>query len=368
MSSVNTGNETRTPQQGSSQVHGVSAYEHWLKTENLPIVDGLAVDDLRQVPVERWERLDALGSYIRLFGAEDTNDAFVLELPPGHSTRVDRHLYEKYLFVLDGNGTCEVWNDSGARSMFEWHAGSLFAIPLNCSHVLHNASGSSSARLVGVTTAPIMINLLHNTDFVFGCPYDFTDRFAGEDGYFDGEGQLYPGRVWETNFVPDAYRFKLYEWKERGAGGTNVMLELANNTLCSHISEFPVGTYKKGHVHGPGAHIIILTGEGYTLMWPKDDIAEEPQFREIPWSSGSMLVPPGGWWHQHFNTGKKPARYLPIRWGGARWAVTQYLDTQGVDKSSREGGNQIEYEDQHPYVHQRFVELCERNGVQVSMR
>ena len=37
----------------------------------------------------------------------------------------------------------------------------------------------------------------------------------------------------------------LYEWKERGAGGRNVNFELAGNVMGSHISEFPVGRYKK---------------------------------------------------------------------------------------------------------------------------
>ena len=37
------------------------------------------------------------------------------------------------------------------------------------------------------------------------------------------------------------------------AGGINAMLEMADNNTKSHISEFPIGTYKKAHRHGPGA-------------------------------------------------------------------------------------------------------------------
>lgn len=45
----------------------------------------------------------------------------------------------------------------------------------------------------------------------------------------------------------------------------------------------------------------------------------------------------------------------------------RYLDIQGVDKSQREGGNQIEYEDQDPRVHRMFVERCRARRVPVRM-
>ncbi len=347
---------------------GRTAYSEFLAREGIPVVTGLAVPDLLEVETAPWPRLEARGAYIQLLGAEDTNTAYVLDIPPGAATAVDKHLYEEVFFVLEGRGSCEVWNHAGARVSFEWQRGSLFAIPLNTFHRLYNGSGQQRARLLGVSTAPLMINLLRNLEFVFGCPFDFTDRFAGEADYFTREGNLYSRpdstqKIWETNFISDVYNLHLYEWVERGAGGKHMKFELANNTLIAHVSEFPVGTYKKAHRHGPGAHVVILSGQGYSLMWTD----QHTDFEEIPWKPGTMFVPPGMWWHQHFNTGPVPARYLAIRWGSTKWKLTRYLDYQGVDKDAKAGGNQIEYADQDPRIHRMFVERCRANGVEVRM-
>ena len=70
-----------------------------------------------------------------------------------------------------------------------------------------------------------------------------------------------------TNFVPDAVNLPLISAKERGAGGGHIRFNMAKGSMSSHISQFPVGTYKKAHCHGPSAHVIILSGEGFSLMW-----------------------------------------------------------------------------------------------------
>jgi hypothetical protein len=237
----------------------------------------------------------------------------------------------------------------------------VFALPLNAHHQFHNVSGSQPARFIAVTTAPLFMNLFHNMEFIFNCPFDFKDRFAGASGHFSGEGQAYTGRVWETNFVPDVHSFRLQDWKERGAGGTNVMLEIGNGSMGAHISEFPVGTYKKAHRHGPGAHVIILDGVGYSLMW-RD--GEPPQ--KIDWQRGSLLVPPDRWFHQHFNVGATPARYLALRANSRKYKFYG-RDPELSSKDVKEGGDQIEYADQDPEIHRLFVRECARHGVQVRM-
>ena len=347
---------------------GRTAFRRFLESEQIPILTGFAVDDLKTVDVVPWPRMDAKGAYVQLTGAEDTDSAYVIEIAPGKSTVEEKHLYEEVYFVLSGRGSCEVRGQNGARRSFEWQTGSVFAIPLNTSHRLHNGSGREPARLLAVTTAPLMINLVRNLDFIFNCPFDFTDRFDGQDDYFNREGTIYARpdsqqKIWETNFVADVYKMQLPAWAERGAGGKHMKFELADNVLVAHVSEFPVGTYKKGHRHGPGAHVIILEGKGYSLMW-RD---QHESFEDIHWKPGTMLVPPGMWWHQHFNSGATPARYLAIRWGSTKWKVTRYLDHQGIDKSAKAGGNQIEYADQDPRIHRMFVDRCKANGVEVRM-
>ena len=87
--------------------------------------------------------------------------------------------------------------------------------------------------------------------------FEFRDRYTEVDDYFSGSGQAYPGRIWDTNFVEDVRSIALYEWKERGAGARTVLIELCENILAALVSEFPVGTYKKAHRHGPGNHVIV---------------------------------------------------------------------------------------------------------------
>jgi mannose-6-phosphate isomerase-like protein (cupin superfamily) len=337
-----------------------SPYEKWAHEQGIPIVEGYSVYDLNAVEVAPWDWAGGFGALVHLHGTSGTNNAYVAEIPPGGELKPQRHLYEMFVYVLSGRGATSVWTDESHKHQFEWEGGALFAIPLNASYQLFNTSGSEPARFYAVTTLPLMLDLMHSRDFVFRNPWTFTDRFDSSDmEYFSRQGTQYPGRVWETNFVPDVNRFELQDWSIRGAGGRNIFFELADSTMCASISEFPVGTYKKGHRHGPGAHVIILDGQGYSLMW-----RDGQDFVKVPWKSGTVFVPPDMWFHQHFNTGPKPARYMPIRWGSSKYHMFNYL---GITKDVKEGGDQIEYEDEDPRIRQMFEEELAKNGVESKM-
>lgn len=334
-----------------------SAYERFVRSDGLDIIGAHYVPNLRTVELKPWSRRAAKGVYINHEASRFSNDCYVCEIAPGKKLEPARHLFEEMLLILSGRGSTTVWNNAGARITFEWKAGSIFAIPLNCWYQHFNGSGQESVRFVAVTNAPTVINRYDDLNFIFNCPYDFKNRFSGEPDYFSSKGEQ-EGFLLRTNFVPDAVNLPLIAAKERGAGGGHIRFNMARGTIASHISQFPVGTYKKAHAHGPGAHVIILSGEGYSLMWPE---GEEPQ--RFEWQVGTLVVPPNMWFHQHFNSGPTPARYLAFK----HWSPR---NAQGVPISwisRRLGGTQVDYADEHPKVRQLFADALGKHSLAPRM-
>ncbi len=348
----------------------VEAYQTFIESEGIPIVTGFFVEDLNTLELKPWARVGGNGAYVNLDGNGGTNDAYVCEIPPGKSLNPERHMFEKLIYVLSGRGATAL-TQGDREQTFEWGPGAVFSIPVNAPHQHHNGSGAEPVRFVAVTSAPMVMSIFNSTRFVFDNPFEFEERYTSEK-YNLGDGTLWQsttGRhVWETNFVPDVVNFKLFDLPRRGAGGSNVTFELGYNSLASHISQFPVGTYKKAHWHGPGAHVFVLSGQGYSLLWPKD--AKRTERTRVDWKPGSLVVPPNEWFHQHFNGGASPARYLALRWGSHRFSSIAGItpDTEGADKSVEEGGSQIEYEIEDPGVLDEFEEECLKHGAAPAMR
>jgi oxalate decarboxylase/phosphoglucose isomerase-like protein (cupin superfamily) len=332
-------------------------YLRWVRGEGLDIISAHFVPNLHTVALKPWARRGGSGVFINHEASRTSNDCYVCEIAPRGNLERQRQLYEEMILVLDGRGSTTVWNDTGDRIAFEWKAGAMFAIPLNTWHQHFNGSGTAAARFVAVTNCPSVLNLYDDIDFVFNTGYDFKNRFAGEPDYFSAKGEQ-KGFLLTTNFVPDAINLPLISAKERGAGGGHIRFNMARGTIASHISQFPVGTYKKAHAHGPGAHVIVLSGEGYSLMWPDGDVP-----RRYEWQVGTMIVPPNAWFHQHFNSGPRPARYLAFKHATPR-------NAQGVPLSwisRRLGGTQIDYADESPDVRRIFAEALSKHAIKSRM-
>jgi len=350
--------------------YGIDPYAEWVARENIPVAEGLALD-LFQVETADWPRMGAKGAITRFRGAGDFCSMFVLEIPRGGSTIPQRHLYEEIYFVLDGRGSTEFESPDGKRRSFEWGRGSFFGIPLNAKYRHFNASGSQRALLATTTTLPLMIKVIHNEEFIFNTPFSFDDR-TGKDEYYQGGGDLHmirPGaNIWETNFVPNILDIDLPEWEDRGKGSSNINFALGDGIMHAHISEIAPATYKKAHRHESGTHVMTLSGGGYSLLW--DD--GETDFTRVDWTFGTVFPPADKQWHQHFVTTNEPSRYVATGFGGIRYPTLAFRhelvigkpgEKMLLSKSAKDGGNQIEYEDQDPRIHELWLSEMRKAGI-----
>ena len=338
-------------------------YAEWAIREGIPIATGFGVD-LLGLDVRPWARAGAAGALVHLDGRGDFVDVQVLEIPAGGRTEPHRHLYEEVVYVLDGVGSTEVDLPDGRRHAFEWRTSSLFALPLNAVHRHHNGSGRTRARLAAITDLPLMLNVLRDESFIFDNAASFARRF-GEERFFRGEGTLHPDRpgrhLWETNLVADLRTFPLQEWHARGAGGSNIMFALADGSMHAHMSEMPVGTYKKAHRHGPDFHIFPVAGDGYSLYWYEGD----DDVTRFDWRPGSVFAPADRQFHQHFNVSPDPARYLAVAFGSLRYPIVadKLATWMGMDVSVKAGGRQIEYEDEDSRIRRTYEAELRKRGI-----
>src|SRR5579871_1744466 len=353
------------------EVEVVRPYWDWQEREGLPRYTGLSIEDLNDIELKPWDRMGGNGAFIDLGVLRPRNGGgWVVEIPPGKSLNPMRHMFDEGLYVLSGRGATTIWTEGGTKQMVEWREGSLMAIPLNAWHQHFNA-GTEPVRFFSMNTMGQTINQYNSERFVFDNPFVFEERFAGQDDFYRGDGALLAVpreqyRVWRTNFVPDARTLQLQAWGARGAGGLNLNLEMAQ-TVCPHISQFPVGTYKKGHIHnfqarsnGGGAPLLILTGVGYTMVWPP-----KGELQQLNWKANGLVVAPGFYYHQHFNVGAVPARYLAAIQIGT-WR-NRTGEKNPNDVSEDEGGTQIEYPNENPEIHRIFEDELKKRGVECQM-
>lgn len=88
-----------------------------------------------------------------------TLDVYMQELPPGGRSGKHRHMWEEFIFVLEGRGYDLHWDvevemgdtyrwKAGDAKRCDWQAGDVILIPVNTVHQHVNADPERPARLI----------------------------------------------------------------------------------------------------------------------------------------------------------------------------------------------------------------------------
>ena len=357
-----------------------TTYFRWMAKEGIPVVDGYGVEDVREIATATWARTGGKAAFLNLYGMEGVTGMYVGEIPPGGALKPEKHFYEEVIVILEGQGATEVWQEEGGKKqMFEWNPWSLFAPPLNTWHQLING-GRTPVKYLAVSNAPLVMDIVHNEDFIFNCPYQFTDRYSAAEGFFDQGLKRYEAgmqHIWETNFISDIQTASVDKREVKGAGVGITQFEISGNSLIGHLATWPAARYHKAHYHGAGAILLGLQSSGYVLLWSKE-LGTHPfatghgdEVVEIKWKAGSVYCPGGGWFHQHFNTGAESARHLALRYGSRihpiGFKIADKRSEDGVYIDVKQGGTLIEYADEDPYIRKHYENELLRTGVKSAM-
>lgn len=345
-----------TMEKTTTEPRATFAYDQWMEGLGVPIHRGYAVSDLRTVQLGWWEERKCLTGFVQLMGQEGVSETRVTEIPPGGVLEPYKVGVDEAVYVLSGNGMTEVWDAGGGRKQaFEWSPRALFLVPATTTRQFRNLSGDTPARVVHYSYLPLAMSVVTDPGFFLDNPYDcravsvgIDDAYSeartvpGGEGYRWINGQRGPGvAYWYGRLFPDLLAWeRLDSNHDRGAGSRTVRIQFAGTDMSAHMSVFAPRTYKKAHRHGPGRAILIPGGEGYSVMWP-----EGGEKVVVHWQEGSMFVPPNRWFHQHFNVGGMPARYL---------AIHPPIQLHGYTEKVVTANDQIEYSAEDPSVREMF--------------
>jgi mannose-6-phosphate isomerase-like protein (cupin superfamily) len=352
-------------------------YDEFMAAEGIPCYRHFGVPDLTGLELGDWPRMGGRGAYLQFRGSEGLWGMYVLEIPPRGSVPVEKHLYEEIFMVLRGRGSTEI--GAGGAAQFEWGPGSLFSIPVNTVHSLHNLT-NEPAFVLAATTAPPLFNLFNDPAFVFNSDYDFARGAQAAAVEYDpviyrsrgtGRAEL------RTAFVPDIVNMALPLDNQRSTGYRRVSARMPNSRFRMFIGQHEIGRYAKAHHHPPGPVLICLQGEGYTLTWPT---ALGPR----PWENGhgdqvirvdytpggAVAAAPGGadWYHQHFAVGSVPLRVLALLglgYTGTGVAPGEKPPPMNLDED--EGGRSVGYPREDPFVRLTFEAELAKRGVTSRM-
>ena len=336
----------------------VGPYEYWVRQTGLPVLRGHYVADVRTAELGWWAERECSAAFVDLQGQGSLMEGRITEIPPGVTLPPLKFGLDEVVYVLKGRGFTTLWRGDGeGKRTIEWGPHSLMLLPRNYTHQLTNAQGSETVRLLHYNALPMAMAAVPDPSVHFDNPYLQPGMIPEEETEFFAAAKMVPGHrrisvMWSGNFFPDlAVWDQLRRSESRGAGGSIVQFYFPGIPFNAHMSVFPKQTYKKTHRHGPGpfrpgALLVVVSGEGHTIMWPHDD--EDAEKVVIPWHEGTIFNPPDKWFHGHYNVGVEPARYIAIQ------PPQHFSEHTSISID-------VEYADEESWIREKFeAELAKR--------
>ena len=243
-----------------------SAYDLFIESQGIEIHRDIGVRRIQNLPLKAVKR--SRQRVPSTCSEPSTFWAYVVESPRG---ALNPRSTCTRIYYVRRQGSTEVWQESNPnkKQVFEWSAGSLFGIPMNAMHRLVNAT-SSPALLLAATTAPNIVNLVRDPEFVLNNSYEFTNLFDAEDDYFKPVDDIFADPVRglamrRTNVIPDIINCHLPRDNRRSFSYRRVEPHMAGANFYMKIGQYETGQYSKAHKHSSGAILVCIRGKGYSV-------------------------------------------------------------------------------------------------------
>ena len=241
------------------------------------------------------------------------------------------------------------------------------------------------ALILVASTAPNVMNIFRDRDWIFNCANTFPSRFDGSQDFFKAKDDIVPDplrglALRKSNFIPDIMNADLYLDNRRSPGYTRVEPHMANNVFYGFVGEHKTGRYSKAHAHMSAAILVCLKGKGYTYTWPRSegmtpwkDGKTQNVYRQDYEPVGLVTAAPygGDWFHAHFGISKEPLRligwYGPNNHRKDKAGVPGEKDTDEGAIDVTEGGTAIPYWLEDPFLRKEYEDTLKKEGVTSQM-
>lgn len=282
-------------------------------------------------------------------------DATLVEIPPGGKLAHHKHLYEEMIYIVSGRGYTTMWlPGTTAKKRYDWSASDVLSPSLNAWHETANASSTEPARLLVISSAPLLTRMFGTAALAMSSDYVFQDRW--EKGLKEPKFLERPGRnggkvdlslMSIGHFMPDMLTMKMPiafgdpTYPEDGINvvpptdtstGVDAEAGMAGNRLFEwqnrEYLKADAGTHEEGN-HHHAWEVVYYCPVGQMEIYLKRQGKNE-QRRTVKWIAGDMIIVEADEVHQLY-TPEKGTRFLQFK-------VSGYFRGSGIAGNGMAGG------------------------------